>query len=543
MRPTFTVTGCILLTGIIVFLSCKKEYSCEGCRGDNKPPIANAGPDQVITLPTDSVSLDGSASSDPDGMISSFLWTKISGLASFTITKASDSITMVKALVAGIYQFELKVTDAGGLFAKDTMQVIVNPTSVKGCNTTMNVVDHLPTAGMVGYAVSAGSKILFTRPGSNHIVDIYDTLTHSWQTVSGMIAAGVYSASGYPQSSQAAVVNNKAIFYAAEMTTDGRPLNQMINIYDASSSSWSVNHFPDRGRWFYGSTVVDNKVIYAGGEGVDSNISKTIDIFDATSNSWSIMNFNDGRRGMTVNSIGNKVVFAGGYITRYDSIIQVCGDYGNNCTNVPAVAPVNRIDIWDMASNTWSVAQLSEARCLMVTAVVGNKIIFAGGDKLDGAAHSNQIDIYDAANNSWSSHSVPFSSWYGPVLAYTAGNKVLICNWISDRIDIYDAVSNSWSVVHMPEPLIGEAHQYGQVAISGNKIVFYLQYVTDEGGSKNIDIYDASTNTWCHTQLNQPMVRQGIVTCGNSVYVAGGFSMTGCCTFNTLMDTVWKLKF
>ncbi len=54
-------------------------------QGGNKPPTANAGPDQVITLPTDSISLDGSASSDPDGTISERLWTKISGLASFNI--------------------------------------------------------------------------------------------------------------------------------------------------------------------------------------------------------------------------------------------------------------------------------------------------------------------------------------------------------------------------------------------------------------------------------------------------------------------------
>ena len=54
----------------------------------NKPPIAVAGSDQVITLPTDSALLDGSASSDPDGKISDpiaigWRWEKISGPASF----------------------------------------------------------------------------------------------------------------------------------------------------------------------------------------------------------------------------------------------------------------------------------------------------------------------------------------------------------------------------------------------------------------------------------------------------------------------------
>ena len=55
----------ILLLGVLIHLSCKKEYSCEGCRDGNKPPVANAGPDQVITLPTDSVSLDGSSFQRP----------------------------------------------------------------------------------------------------------------------------------------------------------------------------------------------------------------------------------------------------------------------------------------------------------------------------------------------------------------------------------------------------------------------------------------------------------------------------------------------
>jgi hypothetical protein len=117
---------CILLTGIAFFLSCKKETSCEGCRDYNKPPIALAGPDQVITLPTDSVSLDGRNSSDPDGTISEWFWTKIAGPASFNINNSSTANTIVKNLKTGSYLFELKVTDSGGLFAKDTVQIIVD---------------------------------------------------------------------------------------------------------------------------------------------------------------------------------------------------------------------------------------------------------------------------------------------------------------------------------------------------------------------------------------------------------------------------------
>ena len=126
MKLILRLTSIVVLIGSVLHLSCKKEPSCEGCRDGNKPPIAVAGPDQVITLPADSVLLDARQSSDPDGMISNWLWAKISGPASFTIIKPADSTTKVKALIAGIYQFEVKVTDDEGLSAKDTVRITVN---------------------------------------------------------------------------------------------------------------------------------------------------------------------------------------------------------------------------------------------------------------------------------------------------------------------------------------------------------------------------------------------------------------------------------
>src|SRR5688572_9926712 len=92
-----------IIAVLIFFNSCKKERSCEGCKENNKPPIAVAGPDQVITLPTDTVSLDGNSSSDPDGTITSFLWTKISGHASLSIINAVTSVGTAKNLIKGIY--------------------------------------------------------------------------------------------------------------------------------------------------------------------------------------------------------------------------------------------------------------------------------------------------------------------------------------------------------------------------------------------------------------------------------------------------------
>ncbi len=122
VSPFIVLTAAL---GMLLFFSCKKEYSCEECIGNNKPPIANAGKDTTIILPVDSVMLDGSASTD-DKKIVSYQWTKISGPDTFKIIQPTAARTTVNKLVMGVFQFELKVTDAEGLFSKDTVQITVN---------------------------------------------------------------------------------------------------------------------------------------------------------------------------------------------------------------------------------------------------------------------------------------------------------------------------------------------------------------------------------------------------------------------------------
>ena len=100
-----------------VLFSCKKENL------PNRPPVANAGTDRRIDLPGKG-ELNGRGSSDPDNNIASYKWTKISGPPSFNIVNADAAQTLVENLVQGIYRFELKVTDADGLFSKDTMTIM-----------------------------------------------------------------------------------------------------------------------------------------------------------------------------------------------------------------------------------------------------------------------------------------------------------------------------------------------------------------------------------------------------------------------------------
>ena len=91
----------------------------------NQQPVARAGNDITIKLPVNYTKLDGSASSDPDGNIVSYKWTKLTGPAAYTIAKPDSAATDLTGLEEGKYTFRLVVTDNGGLTGDDTIQVTV----------------------------------------------------------------------------------------------------------------------------------------------------------------------------------------------------------------------------------------------------------------------------------------------------------------------------------------------------------------------------------------------------------------------------------
>ena len=175
MNNAVKILACIFLIGYFFLSSCQKEVSCEGCFGDNVPPIANAGKDQFIVLPKDSVLLDGSASKDPDGSIVSYTWKYISGPSTYIISTPSVNKTIVKRLDTGTYRFELTVTDNDGLSAKDTVDVTVEKIAV----------NHPPVAIAgpdTALVLPVNSKLL---DGSNSWDPDNNIIGYAWRKISG----------------------------------------------------------------------------------------------------------------------------------------------------------------------------------------------------------------------------------------------------------------------------------------------------------------------------------------------------------------------
>lgn len=148
----------------------------------NIPPVASAGNDQTITLPTSAVTLTG-LGTDADGVILTYAWTKLTG-GSATISSPSSSTTAVTGLAAGTYTFRLLVTDELGATDDDTVQVTVNAAPV----------NQPPTA-------NAGNDRTITLPTTSVSVTGIGTdpdgtiVSYAWTKISGPVGGNILSPS------------------------------------------------------------------------------------------------------------------------------------------------------------------------------------------------------------------------------------------------------------------------------------------------------------------------------------------------------------
>ena len=555
----------LLITVVIVsFASCKKETSCEDCDSkNNKTPKAVAGPDQVITLPTDSVLLDGSSSSDPDGSISSYIWKKISGPASFSIISPTDSVTKIKALVVGTYMFELKVTDNGGLSARDTISVTVDAVLTNNhppiANAGTDQIISLPTntVSLDGSAstdpennISSYQWTKISGPSSFNIVN-----ANAVQTQLTNLAQGIYqfelgvfdaqalfskdtmeiivSAAVSNNLRPVAIAGNDTIIQTNQASCSPVPITITLNgsnSYDSDGSITSYSWIGPNGIANPNSAITTITGKFPGAFSVilkvtDNNGAVGYDTVRfliipgnrplVQAQLIPIGTLSQSRTSFAIAAAGNKLVFAGGWI--------------NDGNNSPSSA---RVDIYNISTGSWSIAQLSEGRFDIGVAVLGNKIFFGGGGRqqdnswgawqYSGLA-SSVVDILDFSNNSWST--AQLSNARVPVGA-SAGNKVVFAGgddmYTSSRVDVYDEITNTWT-----SRSLSEARHVNQIAVSGNKIFLAggsggLFGVGGNGILKQIDILDASTGGWSVDFLSLERGEMGAIGANNKIYWGGG---------------------
>lgn len=130
---TFNVAGTYLLkleaSDSILSASDVVSVVVNQAQQQNQSPIVSAGVDKSITLPTNSVTLDGSVTDDgnpsPPGQVT-VSWSKISGSGTVVFSSGNSPTTNATFSDAGTYVLRLTASDSV-LTASDDVSVTVNP--------------------------------------------------------------------------------------------------------------------------------------------------------------------------------------------------------------------------------------------------------------------------------------------------------------------------------------------------------------------------------------------------------------------------------
>ncbi|WP_421259477.1 glycosyl hydrolase family 18 protein [Aeromonas sp. 602826] len=149
----------------------------------NKPPVANAGSDLSVTGPTE-VTLNGSASHDPENGALTYSWKQVSGpqVTLFDATQANARVVLDAVSTDINLVFELTVTDDQQLSAKD--QVVVTNKAPQA--------NLAPVVGVPATAsVEAGKQVTIKATASD---PNGDPLTYQWSVPAGITATGQNSA-------------------------------------------------------------------------------------------------------------------------------------------------------------------------------------------------------------------------------------------------------------------------------------------------------------------------------------------------------------
>ncbi|HEY2169844.1 MAG TPA: Ig-like domain repeat protein, partial [Candidatus Angelobacter sp.] len=142
----------------------------------NKPPVVSAGPDQTIELPTNSVTLSGSASDDglPAGSSLSYSWTKVAGPGTVALSTPSTPGTSATFSAIGLYILRLTASDSQLSGSADVRITILphNNPPVVNAGPNQTIFQPANTTTLNGTITDDG------LPAGG-------TLTASWSVVSG----------------------------------------------------------------------------------------------------------------------------------------------------------------------------------------------------------------------------------------------------------------------------------------------------------------------------------------------------------------------
>ncbi len=226
----------------------------------NTAPVANAGADKIVTLPTTSTTLTGSGT-DQNGSIASYAWSKVSGPTGGTIQSPSSASTNITSLAAGTYVYRLTVKDNAGATDTDDVQVIVSSSTTSGnlapiANAGVN--QNLSTGTSWGYLDGRASS------------DPDGTISsYQWSQVSGPSTASIASPTQV-RTTAGGLANGTYSFRLTVMDNDGATSSATTTIV-VGTQTVVANNAPTANAGADKAVTLPTSSVSVSGSGTDSD--------------------------------------------------------------------------------------------------------------------------------------------------------------------------------------------------------------------------------------------------------------------------------
>lgn len=361
------------------------------------------------------------------------------------------------------------------------------------------MLDSANTAGTYPYAAVNGNKAVFSNGGEWNVFD----------AVTGVHTYGNFAISR--AMIEVVSAGDKVMFAGGKYGYFADPqYTKSVNVYNATTNTWSTWNM-GTAREVGGAAAIGGKAVFAGGTG-RSDIAgpvymyNKVDIFDVATGARTSGKLSKGRSNIAAGAAGNKIVFAGGWY--WDMMYSVL--------------PANTVDIYDVVTGVWTKTTLSKKRENIAVAVIGDKILFAGGTGSMGAV--TNVDMYNSTTNTWSVSYMPAAG--DGMKSAVIGSDAYFGGGITgpgNMLYKYNSVAGTWSSITIPTSLTGFSMSVinGRLIIAGGTIPGTSTY------SDLVQIYDPVANSWYNEHLSIARTNVSALTIGSKGYFAGGISVYG----------------
>jgi len=202
---------------------------------------------------------------------------------------------------------------------------------------------------------------------------------------------------------------------------------------------------------------------------------------------------------------------------------QACGAYGvvggklyiiTGFPNATSYTPVQQIQVYDPATDSWSSRNPAGTARVCPSAVVVNEKIYIFGGFMEGGAPIGTVEEYTPATDSWVTKT-PMPTALAFTTAAAVGTKIYLfggdlagqCCSVTNAVSEYDTAANSWRAMD-PMPIYSRSRS--AAALNGKVYLFggVLPYTTET------DVFDpsAATGSQWKTKTPRPTACEGSPT-------------------------------